>query len=144
MEEEKSEKTSPVLEKNKMKKFLPIFSVVIVIFLGILTGYYLVTKTKPGYVGSLTDGAQTGEEIGSSNEKVFKDNATGILEKGGIDGEGTHKLIREGGVSQTVYLTSSVIDLDQLIGKKIQVFGETFKAQKAGWLMDVGKVKILE
>ncbi len=68
----------------------------------------------------------------------------GTLEKGGIDGEGTHKLIREGGESQTAYLTSSIIDLDPLVGKKVQVWGETFKGQKAGWLMDVGRVKVLE
>jgi len=34
--------------------------------------------------------------------------------------------------------------LDQFVGRKIQIWGETYKAQKAGWLMDVGRVKILE
>ena len=61
-----------------------------------------------------------------------------------VNGEGTHKLIRDGGPSQTVYLISSVIDMSEFVGKKVQVWGETIDAQKAGWLMDVGRVKILE
>lgn len=85
-----------------------------------------------------------GKEVGSTNLETFSDTATGVIEKGGINGEGSHKLIREGGPSQTAYLTSSVVDLDQFAGKKVQVWGETFSAQKAGWLMDVGRVKILE
>jgi len=66
------------------------------------------------------------------------------LEKNGLDGEGTHRLIREGGPSQTAYVTSSTLDLDQFAGRKVQVWGETFRAQKAGWLMDIGRLKILE
>jgi hypothetical protein len=30
------------------------------------------------------------------------------------------------------------------VGHKITVWGETFSAQKAGWLMDVGRVQIIE
>ena len=67
----------------------------------------------------------------------------GNLESGGINGEGTHKLIRPGGDSQTVYLTSSVLDLNQFVGKKVKVWGQTFSAKKAGWLMDVGRVEVL-
>jgi len=67
-----------------------------------------------------------------------------MLEQGGIEGEGSHKLTREGGESQTLYLTSTVVDLEQFVGRKVQVWGETFAAQKAGWLMDVGRVKVLE
>lgn len=77
-------------------------------------------------------------------EETFKDNAIGVLKEGGIDGEGTHHLEREGGPSQNVYLTSSAVDLSQLIGRKVQVWGETFATQKAGWFMDVVKVKVLE
>ena len=53
----------------------------------------------------------------------------GDFAKGGIDGEGTHKLIRDGGPSKTAYLTSSVIDLDQFVGKKVKIWGETRAAQ---------------
>ena len=48
-----------------------------------------------------------------------------------------------GDASQNVYLTSSVIDLSKYTGKKVQVWGETFQGQKAGWLMDVGRIKLL-
>lgn len=85
-----------------------------------------------------------GDVFGSPEEKDFKDSAEGYLEIGGIDGEGSHRLLRDGGPSQTVYLTSSSTDLDKFEGMKVKVWGETFKGQKAGWLMDVGRVKVME
>lgn len=85
-----------------------------------------------------------GDVFGNPEEKDFKDSAEGYLEIGGIDGEGSHKLLRDGGPSQTVYLTSSSTDLDKFEGMKVKVWGETFKGQKAGWLMDVGRVKVME
>jgi hypothetical protein len=90
------------------------------------------------------DNVKNGDVFGSNDESAFKDSAEGYLEIGGIDGEGTHKLIREGGVSQTVYLTSSVTDLDKFDGMNVRIWGETFKAQKAGWLMDVGRVQVID
>ncbi len=48
-------------------------------------------------------------------------------------------LVRDGAVP--VALTSSVVDLSQYEGKKVKVYGETQKAIKEGWLMDVGKVE---
>ena len=87
-------------------------------------------------------GVKVGDIFGSADEKAFNTTATGVLDKGGLNGEGTHKLLRPGGASQTVYLTSSVIDLDQLTGHQVTIWGETFKGQKAGWLMDVGRAKI--
>lgn len=89
-----------------------------------------------------TTGIKVGDVFGSADEKAFNTTATGVLDKGGINGEGTHKLVRPGGASQTVYLTSSVIDLDTLVGNQVTVWGETFKGQKAGWLMDVGRVRV--
>lgn len=85
-----------------------------------------------------------GDVFGSSDTETFKDTATGYLEAGGIDGEGSHKLLRPGGKAQTVYLTSSVTDLDELVGMDIKVWGETYKSQKAGWLMDVGRVEVID
>lgn len=128
-------------------KFKIIFGLITVgiVGTGILTGWFL--SGKSGITGQLqlAPGAeQKGSEIGSTDVKTFKDTATGVIEKGGLDGEGSHKLIREGGPSQTAYLTSSIIDLDQFVGKKVQIWGETFKGQKAAWLMDVGRIKILE
>ncbi len=130
-------------EKKNIRQFLlPSLLVVGIIGAGVLTGFFLSKKVASP---TMAPGAvQEGKEVGSTDIKTFKDTATGVIEKGGLNGEGTHKLIREGGPSQTAYFTSSIIDLDQFIGKKVQVWGETFKGQKAGWLMDVGRVKILE
>jgi hypothetical protein len=74
----------------------------------------------------------------------FKDEAEGVLLKGGIGGEGSHRILRPGGETQTVYLTSSVIDLNPFVDHKVKVWGETFAAQKANWLMDVGRVEVIE
>ncbi len=87
---------------------------------------------------------QVGQVFGIKDKNNFIDEASGILEKGGLDGEGTHKLLRSGGEKQTAYLMSSVLDLDDFLGYKITVWGETFSGQKAGWLMDVGKIKVEE
>jgi hypothetical protein len=84
-----------------------------------------------------------GQVFGSANEADFHDSAEGYLEAGGLDGEGSHHLLRAGGPSQTVYLTSSVTDLTKFEGMQIKVWGDTFKAQKAGWLMDVGRVQVV-
>ncbi len=86
---------------------------------------------------------KNGDEFGSKDE-AFDSNAIGYIEEGGVDGEGSHKLLRPGGDSQTVYLTSSVTDLDVFVGMEVELWGETFKGQKAGWFMDVGRVKVIE
>ncbi len=83
------------------------------------------------------------KKVGITDKKTFKDSAEGILKEGGIDGEGNFHLERPGGPSQNVYLTSTVVDLSQFVGKKVRVWGETFAAEKAGWLMDVGLVEVL-
>ena len=84
------------------------------------------------------------EIVGVKGKKNFKDQAEGVLKKGGIEGEGSHHLERPGGDSQNVYLTSSTVDLSQFENKKVRVHGETSTAQTAGWLMDVGLVEVLE
>lgn len=116
-----------------------------IILLGILSGFLLFSLQKK----TLNNNLQTGSSpqtkvVGSKDQKTFKDSAEGTLEAGGVNGEGTHRLIRPGGESQTVYLTSSVLNMDDFVGKKVRVWGETFAAKKAGWLMDVGKVEVLE
>lgn len=88
------------------------------------------------------DAVKVGAVFGVPDEKTFRDEVEGVLIKGGIAGEGSHTLLREGGVSQNVYLTSSVVDLDQFENMKVKVWGETFKGQKAGWLMDVGRLEV--
>ena len=116
------------------------------IALGLGTGYLMTrnTKTTNTQPNESSNMVKTDKVEGVSDTKNFKDSAEGVMEKGGINGEGTHKLVRDGGPSQTAYLVSSVIDLDTYVGKKVKVWGETFAAKKASWLMDVGKVEILE
>ena len=94
---------------------------------------------------SITDPSQL--EIGKmygSNSPIFKDKATGIIEKGGINGVGTHTLKRAGGVTQNAALTSSILDLDLFVGKTVEVTGETNASNKAGWFLDIGSIKITQ
>ena len=58
--------------------------------------------------------------------------------------EGSHVLLRPGGASQTVHLTSSVTDLEKFVGMQVRVWGETFRGRSAGWLMDVGRVEVIK
>jgi hypothetical protein len=138
----------PVVEEKKLvlPKFAPVLAALLLILAGIGTGF-LLSQRQMGI--SLPGGKpkiiKTQKMIGSTDIKTFRDQAEGVLEKGSIDGEGTHKLIRDpNNPSQTAYLTSSIINLDDYLGKKVRVWGETFAAQKAGWLMDVGRVEVLE
>jgi len=85
-----------------------------------------------------------GMTFGLDDTSNFKDTAEGTLKEGGIEGEGQFHLVRPGGESQFVYLTSSSVDLSLLLDREIKVWGETFASEKAGWLMDVGKVEVLE
>jgi hypothetical protein len=117
------------------------------IVMGIVTGTVLafaknslskrgVMRTGKGLTNMKTEGIK--------DEKTFKDSATGVLQEGGFEGEGSFHLERAGGDSQNVYLTSSAVDLSLYVGKKVTVKGETFAAEKAGWLMDVGLVEVLK
>ncbi len=127
---------------NNRKTALSTLAIVVA---GMLTGYTLSVKLNTKNVSGIPgkNAVNSGQTVGVKDQKTYKDSAEGELQEGGINGEGTHKLIRPGGPSQTVYLTSSNLDLNQFIGKKVRVWGETFSAQKAGWLMDVGKVETL-
>lgn len=84
------------------------------------------------------------EVAGIKDKKTFSDATTGILKDGGFDGEGSHHLERPGGKSQNVYITSSTVDLSAYVDHKVTVHGQTFAAEKAGWLMDVGLVEVLD
>ncbi len=134
------------MKGKNLKIVLAIFAMVV---LGVVSGYGLSRQTgskteKGGTAITEEGGNKAGTVVGSQDETTFKDSAEGMLTKGGIDGEGSHHLKREGGESQNVYLTSSILDLDQYVDHKVKVWGETFSAQKAGWLMDVGRLKVLE
>lgn len=90
-----------------------------------------------------TSQVQVGQTYGTSRPE-FKDIAIGLVSKGGQNGEGTHTLERDGGKTQWAALTSSTLDLDLFVGKKVQIYGQTYSSTKAGWLLDVGTIKVLE
>jgi len=144
--------TTETKPKMKNKTLIPVIIVFILVAAGgFYTGSWLKAKNSGTIISPElstiqsevpTTGAKVGDIYGSANEKTFSDSATGVIDKGGFNGEGTHKLLRAGGASQTVYLTSSTIDLDSLVGDQVTIWGQTFKGIKVGWLMDVGRAKI--
>ena len=127
-----------------LKKQYPLFlGVLVVVILGIGTGWLLSGKKGSSNLPSGIKVSQN--EAGIVDESSFKgDTAEGILREEGINGEGTHHLEREGGVSQTIYLASTAIDLQAFVGKKVKVWGDTQNTKKAGWFMDVVKIKTIE
>lgn len=136
--------SSSILTGKTMFLFLAL------LVLGITTGYFLSTNgpTSPVKVNMAgEEGATTvgkGDIVGSDDTQTFSDDVEGILREGGIDGEGEYHLERPGGESQNVYMTSSIVDLSEFQDKKVKVWGKTYEGEKAGWLMDVGRVQLLE
>lgn len=157
MEEVPTEKTPPtskfkiplraVPPQLAWPKILPILIIVLIVAAGIFSGLILSSRNKSAAQSGSINEENLPPEQKESFAQTFRDEAEGVIEKNDeLDkyAQGTHKLIRPGGESQTAYLTSSVLDLDEFLGKKVKVFGETFGSQQVGWLMDVGKVEILE
>jgi len=136
---------------KKAKPALFVITLLVAIAAGIGTGYgsyQLYAQSPSGKLSDIqtlpTEGSiSPGAIFGSSDTDTFKDSAEGYLEKGTAGEEGTHQLLREGGETQTVTLTSSVTDLDALVGMDVKVWGETFRSQSSGWLMDVGRVEVV-
>ncbi|KKT34877.1 MAG: hypothetical protein UW26_C0035G0005 [Candidatus Collierbacteria bacterium GW2011_GWF1_44_12] len=145
---ERKIQTSPMSKNNS----LPIVILfLVVIGAGVLTGSWLKSRSAGGSSEKGTEnvqadiplsGAKVGDTYGSADEKAFRDKVLGVVDKGGVSGEGTHKLVRPGGASQTVCVSSTTIDLDLLVGHQVTLWGETFDGQKCGWLMDVGRARI--
>ncbi len=151
--EESSTETKPIMnsfDENKESFFNSKLLIVLVVVavLGIGTGYFFAKKAGVINVASLKNSGGSssvpkGTIVGSSDTKTFKDEVEGVLEEGGFEGEGQYHLVRPGGDSQNVYLTSSIIDLSRFVKKKVKVWGETHAAQHVGWLMDVGRLEVL-
>ncbi|MBI3366619.1 hypothetical protein HY041_03260 [Candidatus Roizmanbacteria bacterium] len=118
-----------------------VFLLVGVVVFGVVIGFF-GSKMK-GTKSSSMEKVNVEKIAGIADKKTFKDSAEGILNEGGIDGEGNFHLERPGGESQNVYLTSTTVDLSKYVGKKVRVWGATFQGEKAGWLMDVGLVELL-
>ncbi len=137
---------SPIVQKfsnpNARNLYMSLIGIFVIVA-GVLTGFVL--PPMGSYASSSAPAVKkvSANEVGISDDKTYKDNAQGILKDGGIQGEGMFHLERPGGDSQNVYLTSTAVDLASFVGKKVQVWGQTISGKKAGWLMDVGKVKIL-
>lgn len=116
----------------------------------------LVTGVGTGFVMSKGQTQSTSSSPEADNKivaksaqqdrRTFRDFAEGKVAKkpdptgAGDYSEGTHLLVRDGAVP--VALTSSVVDLSEYEGKVVKVYGETQKAIKEGWLMDVGRVEV--
>lgn len=136
------------INSRKPNPLLKMVLIAIIVSSGVATGYLINSKLGSGLMQKSKSGnpliVKSEKIVGSTDSRTFRDQAEGVLEKGGIEGEGTHKLIRDKKrPDQNVYMTSSVVDLDPYLGKKVRVWGETNASQKAGWLMDVGKIEIL-
>lgn len=154
------EVTNPVLTPSAPEKGIPMQKVnprialivsLLTLAAGLSSGWFLFGILKPASQANNSpiaqvagDKIQAGDIFGSADLSPFPDTVEGYLESGGIDGEGSHHLLRPGGKAQTVYLTSSVTDLEKLIGMQIKIWGETYKGQKAGWLVDVGRIEVLD
>jgi hypothetical protein len=137
---------------------IPKFVYPVVIVVAIIVGFAISrffpsqsnsVSSEDSLVGNQATQIVEGEELKTgvvygNTSQTFSDSATGVVKKGGVNGEGTHTLDREGGADQDAALTSSVVDLDLFIDKKVEVDGETNTSNKAGWFMDVGSIKILE
>ena len=141
-------RTAP--KRAKLAKIIPYLIVVLLVGLGIFTGLVVSsvqkTKAQDKQAKSIEE-EELSPQQQESFAQTFRDEAEGTVEKNeDLDkyAQGTHKLLRPGGESQTAYLTSSVLDLNEYVGKKVKVFGETFGSSQVGWLMDVGKVEVVE
>ncbi len=147
---------SPVMKKlstkpSAKKNMSLVLGVLTVIIAGITTGWFLSGGKTASNIQDSESGTARGVEV-SETEAGFADESTfteeqspeGILLEGGIEGEGTHYLDRGLGKDKYVYLTSTVIDLQSFVGKKVKVWGETLSGLHAGWLMDVGKIKVID
>jgi len=143
--------TQPMEPKKTGKifaKIVPLLLIIVLIGAGIFTGLMLtsVNKSKASQ-GNVLSAENLAPEIKENFSQTFKDEAEGVVEKNDDFekyAQGPWKLIRTGGESQTAYLTSSVMDLDEFVGKKVKVYGETFGSDQVSWLMDVGKVEVIE
>ncbi len=133
-------------------KLFIILGVLVLTGAGIATGWALARQSEEKGALSATGVGEDAEiatgkdEYGIIDEKVFTDSAEGKLERNDMTKimEGSHRLLRAGGPSQTAYVTSSVVDLSQFEGECVKIWGETFEGQQAGWLMDVGRLKVLD
>ena len=141
--------TQPLNKKSsasKINKVIPLILILLIIAAGAISGLFLSsTGRKDESKSAVSEQEELTPEVQQSFNQTLRDKAEGKIEKNDeLDksAQGTHKLIRPGGEAQTAYITSTVLDLDEYVGKNVKVFGETFGSSQVGWLMDVGKVEV--
>ena len=99
-QEPKESQSVPLVKElsyGQEKKPFPLGKIitgVIIVFLGVGTGYVLNQKFGPPSPVTTGKGEtpkmiQTNKIVGSTDTKTFRDSATGIIQKDGIDGEGS-------------------------------------------------------
>lgn len=137
------------ISKIDFKKSWPlILGAFVVVIAGVGTAFLLsknVMGVTPGSNNVAAPGAKvTSTEAGILADGIKYDTAIGDLKEGGLDNEGTHHIERDNMPSHFVYLTSSVIDLQSFVGKKVEIWGVTHASKKAPWLMEVSKIKIAD
>lgn len=141
MEPESDPKTAqvPIRKVSFGKIVLPVL--LVTLLAGVFTGFKLSSSNPQSAQADLPDSKPA--KAPQQDRRTFRDFAEGKIAKKQESSpgysEGTHLLIRENAVP--VALTSSVIDLSLYEDKKVKVYGETQKAIKEGWLMDVGRVE---
>ena len=149
--ESQPKEAAPILKKFPKRIIekgtaLLILGALLTVLAGIGSGWLLSGKSlgraKSGSV--ITSNGKELKEAGVTDTSAFPHTVEGILKEGGIEGEGTHHLDRGLGAGKDVYLTSTVVDLQSFVDKKVQVWGETISGKHAGWLMDVGRIKVLD
>ncbi len=136
----------PLLKRFNFESVNKVFLGILVasVVLGGVAGYLLSQGSGKASSGAVVNNGKP-PKTAQQDTRTFRDFASGMIQKrpapkdSGEYIEGTHMLVREGAIP--VALTSSVVDLSEYEGKKVKVFGETQKAVKEGWLMDVGKVE---
>ena len=91
------------VHRNVKKIVILVVIFLVVIGGGIFSGKFLAKKrSSSSNSGELARGSvsrekiKKGEEFGLKDKQAFKDIAIGVLKEGGVDGEGTHHLEREG------------------------------------------------
>ena len=142
-----NEVVRPVVEKPLVPPKVVGGILVFIFILGSVTGYMIANLApqsgKSGGTSAPVEVVQSDTKAGIIDKKTFTDTATGVLREGGFEGEGSFHLER-GAKDQTAYLTSSTADLSMYVGKKVQVWGQTYAGEKTGWLMDVGYIEVVK
>jgi len=140
-----SQPTMNTFPQKRIKKVWPyVVGALLVVLVGVGTAWMISGKVNGGSAGAAPGAKVTSTSAGVLDPSVKYDTATGVLQDGGLNGEGNFHLVRDGGASHYVYLISSVVDLSSFVNKTVQVWGQTEASKKVGWLMDVAKVQVAQ